>query len=162
MKIAINGGVEKDSGYLLFNKNGDINHDPDTYPWPLEDNIVEEVFINMYLHIPKDLEMFLSELYRICKTNTVIRTVNNYYTHIRATDPYANRKISEITMAFYDKNFRELNNLPPLSFNFRVDGMNFIYSEHWQSRSEEQKEFAKIHYWNVIEQFLLQFTVIKE
>lgn len=167
MKLAISSRGGKEPGFvgIDFVKTDavDIVHDLNSYPWPIEDNSVDEMMCTHTYVIIKDDKAFMSELYRICKPNSTIKTINPYYTSLRAvSNPEILRKVNEFTFVFYNSTFRESQKLDKLPFDFKVLGSGFQWLDPWPKMSEEAKEYAKLHYWNVIEDIVVHISPIKE
>jgi SAM-dependent methyltransferase len=90
------------SGFINVDKYGtpDVKHDLEVFPWPWEDNSIDEILMNHILeHLGETSDIFLSimkEIYRICKPGASIK-INCPHprhddfisdpTHVRAITP---------------------------------------------------------------------------
>lgn len=102
LKLNLGCGGNPRPGYVNVDKYGnpDILHDLDTFPWPWEDNSVNEIqLIHVLEHLGERKEVFLNiikELYRICVASATIHIVvphsrhddfMNDPTHVRVITP---------------------------------------------------------------------------
>ena len=76
MKLDIGCGASKKEGFIgvdILQLNGvDIVHDLTAFPYPFENNSVDEIWMDQVLeHLPNPLKV-VEELYRICKTNAKV------------------------------------------------------------------------------------------
>lgn len=123
------------------------------FPWPFEDSSVDEIHMSHFVeHVP-DLCKFMNEIYRICKNEAIITSITPYYTSIRAwQDPTHVRAISEVTYYYFSKEWREVQKLDhyPVEGDFEVVNISASFNSPWDMKSEEAREFARVHYFNVI------------
>ena len=116
MKLNLGCGNKRYDGFLNVDKfkvfQPDILHDLEQFPYPFEDNTIDE--IKMY-HIlehlgqdPKTFNNIMKELYRICKNQTKIdiRVPHPRHDHYIA-DPTHVRPITQMTLNLYDKELNE-------------------------------------------------------
>ena len=167
MKLAISsrGGKELDFTGIDFVKTDsvDIVHNLNSYPWPLADNSVDEVNCTHTYSIIKDDKAFMAELYRICKNDAIIKIISPYYTSLSSfSNPDILRRVNEFTFVFYHSVFREAQKLDKLPFDFKVIGHGLQWLNPWEAKSEEAKEYAKTHYWNVVEDIVVHISPIKK
>ncbi len=158
MKLDIACGDNKREGFTGVDKyktdSVDIVHDLTVYPWPFEDNSVDEVHCSHYIEHVVDLCAFYQELHRIMKPGAQATLIAPYGKNNRAwQDPTHVRAIVEESFFYLDKNFREMNRLThylaDVDFEYTV-----IYSgidPYWLNKSEEARAFAIRHYWNVVQ-----------
>ncbi len=169
MKLDIACGQNKQKGFkgvdIAPGEGVDFVWDLEQYPWtPFKDNSCDEIVISHYLEHVKDFMKFMDEVYRICQNGAIVRIVSPYYTSIRAwQDPTHVRAISEATFLYTDKNWRTANKLDhyPMKCNFQVVNMVTFINEPWNVKSEEAKQFAARHYWNVVSDILVELKAIK-
>jgi ubiquinone/menaquinone biosynthesis C-methylase UbiE len=164
LTIASRGG--KEPGFTgidsIKTEHVDIVWDLEVYPWPIQDNSVEEISCIHQFVMAKDLIKFMAELYRISKPEAGIKFICPYYTSIKAiSNPEIQRQVSEATFMFFDSDFRKENKLTPYMFNFKPIQSGLSWIEPWGRKSEENKEFSKTHYWNVVEDIIILTKVIK-
>lgn len=130
----------------------DIVHDLDVFPWPIEDDCVEEAIAYHYVEHTKDLIGFMNELYRVMKIGGVCTITSPFYNSIRAwQDPTHTRAISDQTFMYFNTKWRRYSNVEhyPIRCNFEPQ-FEFILFSNWLNRSEEEKRFAIQHYTNVV------------
>lgn len=153
-KLDLGCGQNKQEGFIGVDiaGNPDIIHDLDTYPWPFEDNSIDEIFCSHYIEHSKDIIKFIDECYRILKPECKIMITAPYYSSVRAIqDPTHVNHISEMSFLYYNKKWREDNKLNHYPIKSDFDYVyGYAFHPNWQSRSEEAKNFALIHYINVV------------
>lgn len=168
MRLDIACGQNKRPGFVGIDiapgEGVDIVHDLEVYPWPIEDNTVEEVHVSHYAEHVHDLMAFMNEVYRICQDGAKVSIVGPYYTSIRAwQDPTHTRALSEATWMYYNRAWREANKLDhyPITCNFEIKNIVLFFNEPWNQKSEEARQFAARHYFNVISDILAELEVKK-
>ena len=80
MKINLGSGSKILKGYVNVDKfqyyNPDVVHDLEKFPYPFEDNSIDEILLSHVLeHIGQNPDVFnniIKELYRICKNNSIV------------------------------------------------------------------------------------------
>ncbi|ACD95808.1 methyltransferase domain-containing protein [Trichlorobacter lovleyi] len=154
LKLDIACGKNKRPGFVGVDlwEGADIVVDLWQFPWPFEDNSVDEVFCSHYIEHTPDLIAFINELYRIMKVGAKAEIIAPYYSSIRAwQDPTHLRAISEATFYYFSKKWRLINRLDhyPLTVDFNFD-CNLLLDPYWQEKSEEEKKFAIRHYVNAV------------
>jgi SAM-dependent methyltransferase len=157
MKLDLACGDNKREGFLGVDRvklpSVDQVVDLEKFPWPWEDNSVDEIWCSHYIEHTKSLIKFMDECFRILKIGAQMTVVAPYYSHMRAwQDPTHRRAISEASFLYYNKGWREspqnrLGHYPIKSdFDF-VYG--YAFEPEWMNRSEEARRFALSHYINV-------------
>lgn len=134
--------------------------DLETFPWDIESDSVEEIVCNHYVEHTKDLVSFMNEVYRICKVGARVNIVAPYYTSMRAwQDPTHVREISEASFAYYNKEWRKLNNLDHYTIKTDFDfTYGYGWNSEWANRSDEARAFALKHYNNVVDDIYVTLT----
>lgn len=166
VKINIACGQQKQEGFIGVDKvktpSVDIVHDLEIFPWPFENNSVDEVMCVHYVEHTRDLIKFMDELYRIMKSpyknekgeeiKSKVTIIAPYYSSIRAwQDPTHLRAISEFTFLYFNKNWREQNKLDHYGIACDFDfSYGYQMDPAWVTRSEEARVFAMKYYINVI------------
>lgn len=156
VKVELACGDRKHEGYIGVDivplPGVDIVHDLEKYPWPFEDNSIDDVIIEHFVEHVKDLMAFMNELYRVMKPGARCFIIAPYYTSVRAwQDPTHVNAISEATFIYYNKKWRDDEKLTHYPINCDFDfSYGFIYASDWQQRSEEAKTFGARHYFNVV------------
>lgn len=164
MKLDLGVGNNKQEGFIGVDivKEGtqaDIEHNLLTFPWPFENESIDEIFCSHFLeHIPHGDGFndpffdFFNEVYRILKPGGKATFITPYYTSMRAfQDPSHNRMITEATYAYLDLDWRVKEKLEhyPIRANLKVIGYDYIYHPEYQNIDKQDQEFALKHFWNV-------------
>jgi len=158
MKLDIACGDNKKEGFIGIDiaaiPSVDIVHDLNVYPWPIEDESVDEAWCSHYIeHVP-DLMKFMNEVYRIMKKGSIVTFISPYYSSVRCwQDPTHVRAISEQTYLYYNAEWRKINKLEhyPIDCDFTPHQWAHQWNVAWASRSQEAKNFALQHYNNVVD-----------
>lgn len=167
-KLNIACGQQKQEGFIGVDKfktdAADIVHDLEIYPWPFEDNSVDEAICSHYIEHTSNIVKFMEELYRIMKPpyknekgeeiKSKCTIIAPYYSSVRAwQDPFHKRAISEWSFLYFNKDWREQNKLTHGDYDIKAD-FDFTFGYQldptWINRSEEARVFAMKHYINVI------------
>lgn len=164
VKLDIACGQAKKEGFIGVDiarlPGVDIVHDLEQFPWPFDDNSIEEARCSHYVEHTKDLFKFLGEVYRILEPGGKILIIAPYYSSIRAwQDPTHTRAISEHTFLYCNRSWMEANKLThyPISCNFDA-AFEFDISQEWANRSKEAISFALKHYLNVAQNINVTLT----
>lgn len=125
-----------------------------------KDESIEEVTGENILEKIPDLVGWITELYRILKPGGMGTFTAPYYNSFQAwQDPRNIRGISQASLNFADKNWREQNGCPDLArCDFEV-ACNFAIDLTATQRSEIAKEFWLNRYNNVVQSVM--FTLKK-
>lgn len=169
MKLDIACGQNKQKGFkgidIVPGPEVDFVWDLEKFPWePIPDNSVEEAYVSHYAEHTKDLMKFMDEVYRICAPGAKVTILGPYYTSIRAwQDPTHTRALSEATWMYYSQNWLKANKLNhyPIHCDFEVSNMVIFFNPPWDKKSEEARQFAQQHYFNVVSDILVELKVIK-
>ncbi len=169
MKLDIACGQNKQPGFkgvdIAPGPGVDFVWDLEKYPWePFEDESVEEIYVSHYAEHVGDLNKFMNEVWRICTPDAKVTIVGPYYTSIRAwQDPTHVRVLSEATWAYYDAEWRKANKLDhyPIKANFKGEKLMVFFNPPWDKKTEEARQFAQQHYWNVISDIYVELRAIK-
>jgi len=183
IKLDIACGQNKQEGYTGIDiapcDGVDIVHDLWTYPWPIEDDSVEQAFCSHYVeHIPMEyikfidgrpydgtlvhgapnqitrkdaLLAFFDEVYRILVPDGTITIIGPYANSDRAwQDPTHRRAINANTFLYTWKAWREGNKLDHYNVTCDFDfSYGYGFDPTWASRNDEARAYALKHYWNV-------------
>ena len=154
MKLDIACGKNKKPGFTGVDiwEGADIVADLEKFPWPFEDNSVDEIFCSHYIEHTPDLISFANELYRIMKVGAKAEIIAPYYSSIRCwQDPTHLRAISENTYLYFNKDWRVINKLDhyPIVCDFDFES-SYIIDPDWQNKSDSDLNFAVKHYINVV------------
>ena len=116
MKLNLGCGFSKPDGFVhvdMFEEcHPDVVHDLETFPYPFEENSVDEILFNHSLeHIGQQSSVFLKimqEIYRICGDGALIKINVPHPRHDNfISDPTHVRAITPMTLYLFDL---ELNN----------------------------------------------------
>lgn len=170
IKLDIACGQNKQKGFkgvdIYPGEGVDYVWDLEQFPWsPFEDNSVSEVHVAHYAEHTKDLMKFMNEVWRICEDGAKVTIVGPYHTSIRAwQDPTHTRALSEATWLYFDQDWLRENKLNhyPITCNFKPEKMLVFFNPPWDKKSEEARQFAQQHYFNVISDILVELRVVKE
>jgi hypothetical protein len=106
----------------------------------------------------------MDEIWRICINDAKVIFICPYYSSIRAwMDPGHKRAISENTFLYFDKDWRVSQKLDhyPIKSNFKVQQITVFFNPPWDKKTEEARQFAQVHYWNVISDIVVELRVVK-
>lgn len=154
VRLDIACGKNKKTGFTGVDiwEGADIVADLEKFPWPFEDNSVDEVFCSHYIEHTPDLISFANEIYRIMKVGAKAEIIAPYYSSIRAwQDPTHLRAISENTFLYFNKDWRVLNKLDhyPIVADFDFES-SYVIDPAWQNKSDDELKFAIKYYINVV------------
>ncbi len=169
MKLDIACGQRKEKGFKGVDiaplPNVDFVWDLEKYPWePFPDNSCEEILISHYAEHAKDLIRFMDEVWRIAKPDAKVTITTPYYTSIRAwQDPTHVRAFSEVTWLYFSQQKRTEAKLEHYDMRADFDIVNTMvfFNPPWDKKSDEAREFAKNHYWNVITDMVVELKALK-
>jgi hypothetical protein len=154
LKLDIACGKTKKAGFIGVDiwEGADIVCDLETFPWPFDDDSVDELFCSHYIEHTPDLISFANELHRIMRVGAKAQIIAPYYSSIRAwQDPTHLRAISENTFLYFNREWRMMNRLDHYAiftdFDFEY---RFILDPSWVNKSNEELTFAIKHYINVV------------
>jgi ubiquinone/menaquinone biosynthesis C-methylase UbiE len=134
----------------------DIIWDLEQFPYPFEDNSVDEIYCSEYIEHASDLIMFMEELYRIMKPNTTGIITGPYWSHVNTwRDPTHKRGMADWTLYFFNKEWRENNGKDCYKINANFDvgytvTFDPVFLSKFEDKTIEEKNFAIMHYNNVI------------
>lgn len=122
---------------------------------------IDEVQAENVLERVPDLVEFVEQCYRILKFDSKATFSAPQYNTSRAwASPFAVRGISEETLNFASKNWREVNKcLPGLVCDFEVTGQIAV-EPGFMNRAEVARAFMTKHYGNVV--IAILFTLTKK
>lgn len=169
MKLDIACGQRKQKGFkgvdIVPGPDIDFVWDLEKYPWePFADHSVSEVYIAHYAEHTSDLMKFMDEVWRICENDAKVTIVSPYYTSLAAwADPTHKRVLTEMTWAYFSKGWREREKLDqyPMKCDFAIGNPVIFFSSPWDKKSEEARQFAQQHYWNVVSDMVIEMRAIK-
>ena len=132
----------------------------EAFPWPFDDESVDEIFCSHYVEHTTDLIKFMDEVYRILKTGAKATIVAPYYSSVRAwQDPTHKRAISEFTFMYFNKGWRDVNKLEHYGIKSDFDfTYGYVVDPAWVNRSEETRAFAIKFYINAVSDIQVVLT----
>ena len=138
------------------------------FPWPWEDNSVEEVYCIHFLeHVPAKLRVpFMEELYRVMKVGAVASFVFPAYNCERYYQDYTHEwpPLVPASFQYFNKHWRESEKLTHGDYAMTC---NFDYAaganidQAWLHRPTEAQSFAAEHYWNVARDLVVNLTKLE-
>jgi predicted SAM-dependent methyltransferase len=169
-------GQHKREGFfgvdIIETDDADLVHDLASFPWPFDDDSVEEVFSSHYVEhtypvgTNRDgLIAFMNEVWRVCKADAKVQIVHPYALSSRAfQDPTHTRFIPETTWSYFNQEWLRSQGLDhyPITANFEVAGISNGFFPEWALKSEPARTWAAAHYWNVVTDLVVDLRVIKE
>ncbi len=153
----------------------DIVHDLNQYPWPFEDNSVDEIYCYHYIehitHVINSLSsadnrdgliQFMDEIYRILKPKGKVTIIAPYYKSGRAFgDPTHVRHIGDLSFHYYNKEWRDNNKLSHYGIvcNFDITFSYFITND-LTLKAEEIRNKAFKNDWDAIDDIIAELIKI--
>lgn len=165
IKVDLACGSRKKDGFVGIDSTKcegvDIVHDLLTFPWPFEDESVYEFHCSHFVeHIPIQLadgsfglHRFMEEVWRCLMPGGTISISAPYFTSVRAwQDPTHVRAITELTFNYYNRDKAKSMNVDHYSAQCNFEVISLIYGllPEFEGRSDEAKEWARRHYFNVV------------
>jgi len=185
MKLNLGCGSKILPGYTNLDKfktyKPDILHDLEIFPYPFQDNSVDEIILNHVLEhigqVPDVFNNIIKEFYRICKKNALIYISVPHPRHDDfISDPTHVRPINITGLDLYNKEFNKIweeqkaANTPLgfiLDVNFKIISVKYILDKKYKILLKQKKislteveEYAN-KYNNVIKEIQIQWKVIK-
>lgn len=168
-------GVQDGEGWTGVDYVGtdatDVVHDLTVYPWPFDDNSVDEARCSHYIeHTPHEvivngepidgLIAFMNELHRILKPGAKCQVIAPYYSSMRAwQDPTHRRAISEMTFHYFKQEWLIANRLDhyPITCDFDSE-WGYAVNQRLQSRTPEFGQYALVAEINAVDDIIVTMT----
>ena len=185
MKLNLGCGSKIYDGFINVDKfdlyNIDIQHDLEKFPYPFENNSVEEIMlIHVLEHIGQEPDTFikiLREIYRICKNQALIKIAVPHPRHDDfISDPTHVRPITILGLSLFDKDQNEIwekNGAAntPLALihkvNFKIEDINYQIEDDIMAKfkageiDKSKLDYMIKHYNNIVRQIEIKWRVIK-
>ncbi len=178
-KIDIGCGTNKREGFLGMDQRAfpgvDIVHDVNVYPWPFEDNSIEEVYCSHFLeHLNHSSEspqrvQFMNELYRILIPGGKATIITPHWASNRAYGDFthADKPVSEMFYYYINKEWRK-NNAPDNDIEWNPKGYSCNFAASWGyslredivKRSVDYQQYAIQNYKEVAQDIIATITKI--
>lgn len=143
------------------------------FPWPIESESVDEINCSHFIeHIPHDINnsndkrdgliQFMDEMYRVLKPKGKVHIQAPYYTSMRAFgDPTHVRYIADWSFLYYNREWIEANKLEHYNIKSNFDmKYSYLITNELSLRSEEVRNNAFQHDWNVIDDIIVELIKI--
>jgi ubiquinone/menaquinone biosynthesis C-methylase UbiE len=160
-KLDLGCGPHKEEGYTGVDKvmlpTVDIVHDLDIYPYPFEDNSVDEVICSHILEHLVDFNKTMEELYRICKPNALVKVRGPYYkSHYAFGDATHKHFFTEQSFIYFDSSH-------PFSYytTARFEIVKIRLVTHGKRRFLPLNGFLNIFLWNIFDEIWFELKVDK-
>lgn len=161
-------GERKQEGFLGVDVKGvkdvDIVANLEAYPWDFESDSVMEIRASHYLEHTKDIKSFMEECYRILAQGGIATFTCPYYTSIRATMDFTHtRFISENTFLYFNQPWLKSQLLSHynITCDFDIEVVKYAYGTNWEARANDAREWARVHYNNVVQDIIVQLRAVK-
>jgi predicted SAM-dependent methyltransferase len=183
LKLNLGCGEHHKDGYVNVDKYGnpDVLHDLETFPWPWEDNSVQEVQLNHVLeHLGESAVVYfriIKELYRICKAGAKIYIAVPHPRHDDfLNDPTHVRVVTHDGLLLFSKSKNRewvdggYANSPLglyLDVDFEIESMNYVLDSVWAEKlnkkeiTEEYINQAFRNFNNVVKEIRMVLKVVK-
>ena len=186
MKLNLGSGSKILKGYVNVDKfqyyNPDVVHDLEKFPYPFEDNSIDEILLSHVLeHIGQNPDVFnniIKELYRICKNNSIVDIRVPHPRHDDfISDPTHVRPITILGLQLYDKSLNEkwekMNSAnTPLALihgvNFIIKDVKFVLEKNYIKLLEKKEidqnklqEYIR-KYNNVVKEMKINWVALKD
>ena len=186
MKLNLGSGSKILKGYVNVDKfqyyNPDVVHDLEKFPYPFEDNSIDEILLSHVLeHIGQNPDVFnniIKELYRICKNNSIVDIRVPHPRHDDfISDPTHVRPITILGLQLYDKSMNEkwekmkAANTPLAlihEVNFTIKDINFVLEKKYikllENKEIDQNELQEYirKYNNVVKEMKIKWVALKD
>ena len=186
MKIELGCGQTKKDDYVGVDliPEADVQEDMYDYLKSLEDNSVEAIrAIDSLEHIPQNKFLkLMNEILRVCKNGAIIEIRVPYHTQsVNIANPYHLTYFNEHTFRFFCRESQDKYNVIKKSslirdYSFglwhsanegalpgyvRIRKIQYDYLPQFENKSEEEKEFARLHYNNAILDMNIELEIEK-
>lgn len=163
IKLNLGCGPDKKEGYIGIDRTAlptvAVVHDLDVYPYPFEDNSVDEVYCSHILEHLVDFNKTMEELWRICKPNALIAVKGPYYKHQLAYGDPTHKHF------FTERTFDVFSDIHPLSSFYSHARFKILKRKlvpEIRMTFLPFKSFFNFFLWNIIKEVEFQLIVNKD
>jgi predicted SAM-dependent methyltransferase len=166
VKLHLGCGKQYKEGYVNIDKNPNVGADivmNMEEEWPFEDNSVDEVYSYHALEHCKEYLKVMGEMYRVCKPGALLYIGVPYISSsiYNAINPYHHTHFNEYSFDFFDSDKLKGTANEHTEIELKTESVTFTYFKAWRDKSEEEKRFARKHYWNVVSKIDFVLRVVK-
>lgn len=143
----------------------DVVYDLNVYPYPFEESSIYQIYCSHFVEHVKDLKLFMEECWRILMPGARFTIVAPYYTSIRAIQDYTHvRSICETTFQYFSQEWLKAMGLEhyDVKCDFATDSLTYKFDPKWATRGDEAREWARMHYNNVVMDIETMLRTIKK
>ena len=186
MKIELGCGHTKKDGYIGIDlvPEADVQQDMWEYLKSLQDNCVDAIrAFHSLEHLTRDEFLkVMYEILRVCKNGSFIEIGVPYNTQsVNIANPYHKTYFNEHTFRFFCREsddrynvIKKSNLIRDYSFGLwnsanegilpgyiRIRKIEFVYLPEFMNKSEEEKDYARLHFNNVVLEMNIELEVEK-
>lgn len=169
MKLNLGCGIKKIDGYIgvdnIETEAVDIIHDLNVFPYPFEDNSVNEILMDNVLEHLDDVIKIMEELHRISTPGAIINIKVPYFKSNSAyTDPTHKHFFTETSFKYFTEN-NPLNFYSPARFEIiKVDLINhteYQDAKHFVRNLLPFKKILNYFLFNIYDEISFKLRCVK-
>jgi len=155
LRLDLGAGQNKRQGFTGVDiwEGSDIVWDLFKFPWPFDDNSVEEISMSHFFeHIPAKLRgTLMDEAYRILIDNGKMTVISPYFSSMRAIQDYTHEwpPVCEASFLYFNKGWRDVNKLTHHLYKLKCDfdfNYGYVLDPDTQNRALATQNFWVKHY----------------
>lgn len=134
------------------------------YKFWWEESSINEINCEHFVEHVRNLKRFMENVWKILVPGGTMKIVAPYWSHIGADQDFTHvRRINEMTFKYFNKPTLNAMNIGHYSVecDFDIVLTRFIFEPEWTDRSEEAREWARIHYLNVVREIEVYLKAVK-
>ncbi len=164
-KLEIGCGDNKRVGFTGMDivplKGIDIVHDMNDVPWPLNDNLFEEIVMDDVLEHSKNFLGVLKEIYRVGNDGCIIKiSVPHFSSDNMYTDPTHTTFFSSRSFNYFDKSLGYKHSFYLQDVNFKIKKVHLSFREYFTH--DGNKPFFNPFKWIGVEWLINKFSRVYE
>jgi predicted SAM-dependent methyltransferase len=114
--------------------DADVIHDLNVFPYPFEDNSIDQVYLDNVIEHLNDPMRVMEEVHRICKVGAQVKVIVPYFRSLYAfTDPTHKHFFAVDSFAFYDPDHIICQRYDYVETRFKVEKV--VFNETLVSRA---------------------------